>query len=209
MNSLSLGSMKYMVNEYEKQNTILTNRFLTSSKEKAFKLAESLNLDHNGKNWYVGMRIKDRVCIDIDASGRMSIDQIQKSYETLLGFEFLRIQTAHGFHLVAKKKSDLKILQWNRCRILCPFLSFDNQVLYERMVIAFFDVQKEQRTCRDYTKEELQKNAQTVPMIARDIGIAYPLGNIDILHALLGIRKRYYVLRISKKSKDEKMEILK
>jgi hypothetical protein len=194
--------------QYEKENIILTNRFLTSSKESAFLKAEELNADANGKHWLVGMRIKDRVAIDIDSHDSANLGAVVRYYSDLFHCTFICIKTNKGFHLIQKHKEDKTLLQFSRCRILFPFMSFHLTDEITQEVNKFFEILKTDREIKQYTLKELQGRAKEIPIRAKQRGLDFSIGNIDVLHALLGIQKKYYVIRIMKKTKDEKMELI-
>jgi hypothetical protein len=193
-----------MITDYEKENTILTNRFLTTNKQKAFELKNTLEA-MGGKHWLVGLRIKDRIAIDIDSHNTDNLKKVWKFYVNLYSNPFKIIKTGRGFHLIQEHKEANEGLQFARCRLLFPFMSFNLTEEITQDVINFFHELKKEREGKDYTLQELKALALLIPKKATERGLNYSVGNIDVLHALLAIQKEYYVIRVSKKTKDETM----
>jgi hypothetical protein len=203
--------MRFMANEltnYEKENILLTNRFLTCSKESAFSKAQELNKLHTGKKWLVGMRIKDRIAIDIDNHDESNFKKVLWFYSRLFACEFITIKTMHGYHLLQKHVIHKDSLDLLRAKVLVPGLTSARLLEYQNAVKMYFDIEKEVTQGKDYSLQELQQRAKEKPARITEAGLNHSVGNIDVLHALLGIQRGYYVIRISKKTKDEKMELM-
>ena len=193
-----------MITEYEKENTILTNRFLTTDRRKAFELRKDLEAN-GGKHWLVGLRIKDRVAIDIDSHNTDNLKKVWTFYSKLYSNKFKIVKTGRGFHLIQEHKEEKELLQFSRCRLLFPFMSFHLVDELTEEVSNFFQELKKEREEKDYTLQELKDMAKLIPEKATAKGLNYSVGDIDVLHALLAIQKGYYVIRVSKKTKDETM----
>ena len=201
-----------MINEIE--NIQAFNRFATRRKDKAFNLKEQLEAkplvrEENGKKyiteWRVGRVIRDRIVIDIDSHDKNNLNTILKSYSALLGLSFITLKTSNGYHLIAKEKS--KDIQKDMCMVLCPGVT--NTQNYVQAVNNFFRVLKEEREGKVYTRTQLHEMALQFPERFKATGLFSGCGEFDILHAVNGLMRRKYVLRISKKNKEDKIEEVK
>jgi hypothetical protein len=76
---------------------------------------------------------------------------------------------------------------------------------YLKAVDMFFQQQKESRQFTTQSIQELHNHALKMPALITEAGLNHSVGNIDVLHALIGIQRGYYVIRVSKKSNDEKV----
>jgi len=199
-----------MITNYEIEGTMATNRFLTSNRHKAFELRKKLEVQSNdtSRHWMVGKAILDRVVIEIDTHDKENLRTIWAFYSKLYHNSFGIIKTMHGYHLVQKHQVSKELLQYSRCLVLCPFLSINQLPEYESMIEQFFNTLKEERENKEFTQKELQERSKEIPKRLKDANLDYSKGTIDVLHALIGIQKKKYVLRISKKTKDDKMELI-
>lgn len=199
------------------ENIQAFNRFATRNKAKAFNLKEQLEAkplirEENGKKyiteWRVGRVIRDRIVIDIDSYDINNLKTIIKSYSTLLGYSFVILTTENGYHLIAKEKS--KDIQRDMVLILNPDGIYTNLPKpYIEMVNYFFQILKEEREGKVYTRTQLHEMALEFPKRFIAAGLFSGYGNFDILHAVNGLMRGKYVLRISKKNKNDKIEEVK
>lgn len=190
-------------------------RFATRRKDKAFNLLEKLN-EESKKNpriegnkqyiqeWRVGRVIRNRVVIDIDSHNKNNLNTVLKAYSCLLQLEFVVLKTSNGYHLVAKQDSE----DWNYdvCQILKPILHKDQVSGYINAVKGFFEVLKEEREGRTYTKTQLHELALQFPERFKKTGLYSGIGDFDILHQVNALVRGKYVLRISKKSPYDTIE---
>jgi hypothetical protein len=192
--------------EYEEQQTKKTNRFLTLRKDKAFALAESLNkTEVTNRMWYVGIRVYNRIVIDLDSHDEANLYKIKWFYSRMFQSEFITSITSHGYHLVTKERYTKDESQFLRCKLLIPGLPEHRLYEYLNACDTFFQQQKEERRGKEYTLTELQTHAKDMRQIITEAGLNHSVGNIDVLHALIGIQRGYYVIRVSKKSNMEKV----
>lgn len=198
-----------MITQYEIDMTRSTNRFMTSSREKAFALAQQMQEGEKNptRHWLVGRRIRDRIAIEIDSHDEKNLRKVVGFYTRLFENEFVIGKTLHGYHLLQKKPQ--KDIELARAKVLCPGLTVEGLFAYRSTVADFFDELKENRKQKEYTLSELSEQSKKIPQLAVEYGIAYPIGEIDILHALVGVFRERYVLRISKKTPGDKMEVVK
>lgn len=198
----------------EIENIQAFNRFATRNKAKAFYLKEQLEKkplirNENDKTyiteWRVGRVIRDRIVIDIDSHNNNNLNTILKSYSSLLNLNFLVLRTENGYHLIAKEKSN-DILT-DMCMVLCPGVTSTKN--YIEAVNTFFQVLKEEREGKIYTRIQLHEMALQFPIRFKATGLYSGYGEFDILHAVNGLLRKKYVLRISKKNKNDKIEAVK
>lgn len=195
-----------MITEYEIVGTQATNRFLTTDKLKAYGL--KTELEHKNTNprmhWLVGRRITDRVVIEIDNQDEENLIRVKLFYSRLLSCEFITIKTMHGYHLIQKDKSIDG--GFEKCKIMNPGLEKKNQPKYKYEVDKFFKSLKD--SSKELTLSELKERSKLLPEKIKTAGLDHHVGDIDVMHAFLGIQRNRYVLRISKKNGGDKMEIL-
>jgi hypothetical protein len=86
-----------------------------------------------------------------------------------------------------------------------PGLPKDRLQEYLKAVNSFFQQQKEEHQNEDRTINDLQAHARDMTRLITEAGLNHAVGIIDVLHALIGIQRGYYVLRVSKKSDMEKV----
>lgn len=201
-----------ILNEIE--NIQAFNRFATRNKAKAFNLKERLEAkplirEEGDKKyiteWRVGRVIRDRIVIDVDSHDRNNLNTIIKSYSNLLGLSFIVLKTENGYHLIAKEKS--KDIKTDMCLVLCPGVCVVKN--YIKAVDNFLQVLKEEREGKNFTRTQLHEMALQFPIRFKQTGLFSGYGEFDILHAVNGLMRGKYVLRISKKSKDDTIKEVK
>lgn len=187
------------------------NRFSTRDKAKAFNLKEKLEAkplirEQDGKKyiieWRVGRIIRDRIVIDIDSHDQNNLNVVLKSYSAFLNTQFHVLKTEHGYHLIAKEKS--KDILTDMCMVLCPMVT--NALKYKSAVEDFRQMLKQEREGKTFTRTQLHEMAMQFPERFKATGLFSGYGNFDILHAVNGLMRGKYVLRISKKNKEDMIE---
>lgn len=198
----------------EIENIQAFNRFATRNKAKAFNLKERLEAkplirEEGGKTyiteWRVGRVIRDRIVLDVDSHNRHNLTTIIKLYSNLLGLSFIVLKTENGYHLIAKEKS--QNIKTDMCLVLCPGVCSPTN--YIKAVNNFLQVLKDERGGKNFTRTQLHELALQFPIKFKQTGLFSGYGDFDILHAVNGLIRGKYVLRISKKSKDDKIEEVK
>ena len=197
-----------MLTPYEKENITLTNRFLTTSKISAFSKANELNKLNTGKSWMVGLRVKDRIAIDIDSHDLKNLQKVHNYYTDIFQIPFAIIKTGHGYHMIQTQPVPKEKLELYRCKVVFPKMMSESCERAISKIDNFFQELKVERGNTEYTLQELQDLSKQIPQKAIAKGVCKSYGNIDILHALLGAMKGYYVIRISKKMKGETMDFV-
>lgn len=205
-------------NEVEISNILQYNRFATRNKAKAFALMEELDKRsreavriEDGKQflteWRVGYVIRDRVIIEIDSHDKENMQKINDYYSNIYQIPFNVIKTMHGYHLIMKQQCK-DMFEYNACRLLYPTLKRGEEQGYREAIYNLNQKLKKEREGKEFTKYQLQAMAKEIPNRLKAEGLFCGVGEFDILHALNGIGREKYVLRISKKSIDDNMELI-
>jgi len=193
------------ITEYEKSETKYTNRFLTKNIKKAFLLAESLNTDtlKEGRAWRVGKVIADRVIIEIDSHDLSNLLSVYLFYSRIFG-NFHVVKTLHGYHMVQEQIS--KEIELDRIKVLIPDLKDSEKREYRKTLLDMLESLKNEKVSDEKigTPERLDRLRKALI----DWGLDKHHGDIDTLHAATGIMRGKYVLRISKKTENDKMEVI-
>lgn len=196
------------ISKYEIDETLYTNRFTTQSKEKAYGLMEKLNsiTSDYGREWRVGKCISDRVCIEIDDHDNRNLLKVMGFYSRMLQDTFHVIKTLHGFHLIQRGEiEDKERLQLSRIKVLYPGCTSNQMVRYiDDLKTMMHDLKSREGHYEFGTDERLYILRKS--LVDYDLDTHY--GTIDTLHAMVGILRQKYVLRISKKTDDDKMQVI-
>jgi len=113
----------------------------------------------------------------------------------------------HGFHLIQKQECK-DTFEYNACRLLYPTLKHGEEKGYREAIYNLNQKLKQEREGKEFTKTQLQAMAKEVPNRLKADGLFCGHGEFDILHALNGIGRDRYVLRISKKTPEDNMEVI-
>jgi hypothetical protein len=205
-----------LFSESEITNIIKFGRFATRNKSKGFALMEELDKrskeairTEDGKQflteWRVGRVIRDRIVIEIDSLDIENARKVNAFYSNLYQIPFIARKTMHGYHLI-QKQGCKDLFDYNACRLLYPTLKPQETEPYREKLYDFWQKLKNERGDKEFTKTQLQNMAKEVPNRLKADGLFCGCGNFDILHALNGIGREKYVLRISKKTPEDTME---
>jgi len=113
----------------------------------------------------------------------------------------------HGFHLIQKQPCKDEF-EYNACRLLYPTLKLGEEQGYREAIYNLYQKLKQEREGKEFTKTQLQATAKEVPNRLKAEGLFCGVGDFDIVHALNGIGREKYVLRISKKTPEDNMEVI-
>lgn len=190
-------------------------RFTTINKSKAFALMEELDKrspirEEKGKKYRlkyrVGQVISDRIAIDIDNHDIDNLNKVNSFYSNLYQNPFSVVKTSNGYHLI--QKQPCKDFDYDACRLLNPTLKQGEEIKYREAIYNFNQKLKEERDGKEFTRTQLQNLTKEMPDRLKNEGLFSGVGLFDIVHALNGIGRCKYVLRISKKSPDDVMEAI-
>lgn len=204
----------------------LFNRFEANNIEKAFRTAHELNLkvdkpickgiiEKDGKKyklmsktvWRVGKNYDRNVVIEIDNHDSKNLSQIYDFYKLLLGKDFHVVKTLHGYHLIQKEpyKTEQEWLYGN-CLLLNPFLKIEDLTYYVKQIMAFDDSKRIKDT--EKGTQKLLGTKEDFIIDFKKSGLFHGTGDFDILYTIRGIYFKKYTLRISKKTPDDKYELI-
>lgn len=198
----------------------LNARGSTRIRAKAFWMMDNLDKmsvarEANGKRYItkyrVGEVIRDRIVIDIDSHNEANLHNTLHYLKGLYSSDFEVRKTSNGYHIIQKQKYDNRE-EWlyNACRLLFPDMPKEWQGSYLKKVNNLFDKLKKEREGKDFTKIELQALAKEFPKRFKEAGLyKVPAGiEFDVLHAVNALIREKYVLRISLKNKNDKIEVI-
>jgi hypothetical protein len=155
--------------------------------------------DHYEKQEYrLGYTQNKVLIIDVDGKDEGNLRRVRWYYQDLLQCKFTPIRTGNGYWLFSDKKyNDLDSWVFDHCRILNPQLKR-----------ADFHSYKEQLLKLDGNKQGDFKRA--TPEIIKVSGL-YHVPKIlyfDIAFTFLSIKRERSTIRYTKKSKDDKIEVV-
>lgn len=158
--------------------------------------------------WRVGKNYDRQIVIEIDNHDSKNLSQIYDFYTLLLGKDFNVFKTLHGYHAIQIEpyRTHEEWLYGN-CLLLNPFLKIEDLADYVKKVMDFDDSKR----LKD-TEKGTQKLLGTKEDFIKDFkasGLFHGTGDFDILYTIRGIYFNKYTLRISKKTPDDKYELIK
>jgi len=157
--------------------------------------------------WIVGLVIRDRIVIEIDSRDIENVRKVNSFYTNLYQNPFTVIKTLHGYHLIHKQGCK-DTFDYNACRVLYPILKPQETEAYREKIYKFWQKLKQEREGKEFTKTQLQNRSKEIPGKLKESGLFCGCGEFDIVHALNGIGREKYVLRISKKTPGDCMEVI-
>lgn len=203
------------------------HRFQTKNKARAFALMEELEssekivfdgvVEKDGKrykhfvktSWRTSMNFKDRITFDIDSHDQVNLSRVINFYSNLFDTMFNVIKSKHGYHLISVKKySNVVEWQYNLCRVLFPILEKEQLQKYITELETFYAERKEERDQKELSRKELQDLTKDFERKFRVSGLYCGCGNFEILYAINVLMRGFYSLRISKKGKNDKPELI-
>lgn len=145
--------------------------------------------------WRVGVTFSNRLVIDIDNHDEMNCKRIIWFYSRLLEESFYKVKTNHGYWLILRKKYEsIEDWKYDNCMILMPSLQRCDMGRYLQDIGQL-----------DYTN----KIFKPVSSLAFSRTSYFQgVGNFDIAFTRLSLKRERSTLRISKKSKDDNIEVI-
>jgi hypothetical protein len=194
------------------------SRFTTSDKAEAFSMMEELNglsevREIEGKKfkteWRVGIRIDDKIVFDLDNHDENNMREMVKYYQNYFNDKFTVIKTLHGYHLIGSNKYEPATWEWKVAQTLIPNIPKDKVQGYLAALQRFYD-EKRDTTILDagIARKRLMEGKERFVSDLKKAGLCYPVGNFDVLHTIVALRRHRYILRISKKTADDKIEVI-
>jgi hypothetical protein len=144
--------------------------------------------------WRVGKTFNNTLVIDVDDKSIENLNFVRGCYGVVLNCKFTTIRTNGGYWLISDKKYD-SVDNWkfDHCRVLQPLL--------HRIEMMGF-IQTLNNLDRDCNGKFIKASEEKIKSVCNI------RGNIDIMFTMLSIKRERSTLRISKKTKDDKIEVI-
>ena len=146
--------------------------------------------------WRVGLTQNKVLIIDIDGQNKENLDKVKEFYENLLACKFTVVKSNKGFWLISNKEYH-NVYRWklDHCRVLYPTLHYNQYEEYVKgLELLDFD---EKGTFKKISVDDFKKSH-----------FYKGVGDFDVMFTLLSIKRERSTIRISKKRKDDKIEVL-
>lgn len=179
-------------------------RFKTNDEKKAFRFMALKNIEEKKNVWRVGIRVKNRLILDIDSKSEENLVSIKTYYEKLLQVKFRAFQTNGGYHLFSEKYKNNIQLEYDQCRILNPILEKSLFCSYQNELKRWYNEKCKEMNCED--EKGRMKEEGIKSFLASGLCTFPEKFDFDILFSMNVIRKGYYVLRISQKKEGDNPE---
>jgi len=146
--------------------------------------------------WRVGLTQNKVLIIDIDGQNKENLNKVKSFYEPLLNCKFTVVKSNKGYWLISDKKYE-SVDSWklDHCKVLYPSIQHYNYNEYVKgLELLDFDGKGNFKkiSVDDFKKSHYFKG----------------VGDYDIMFTLLSIKRERSTIRISKKRKDDKIEVL-
>ncbi len=204
------------------------HRFQTKDKGRAFSLMQKMEekekivfdkvIEKDGKkyrrfvktSWRTSMNFKNKITFDIDSHDETNLKIVLNYYTGLFKTKFIVVKSKHGYHLISEKKYD-NDSEWkyNLCRVLFPILEEKEYQKYRYELDKFYKKRKEERDKKEHTRKELQELTKDYEEKFKKSGLYCGCGDFEILYAVNVLMRGFYSLRISKKDKNDKPELIR
>lgn len=150
------------------------------------------------QDYRLGYTQSNTLIIDVDGKELDNLKNVKVFYENTLQCEFKVFRTNNGYWLFADKKyKDLQSWVFDHCRVLCPSLELCCFEEYRAKLLALDEGEKGefQRATPDKIKSSgLYKVPEYI--------------NFDVAFTFLSIKRERSTIRITKKHKDDKIELI-
>lgn len=157
--------------------------------EKPFLKDGKLKILH----WRVGITTPSNLILDIDNHDEKNLRKvIDNLFELFPNDEFSVFQTLNGYQIIDKVEDKISF-QFKNLRVLnknLPIGDPEKVIAYREHLIELFD------SGEDFN-EDFKKSS-----------LFNPIGTFDYLYNCLGVINGYYSLRLTKKRKDDKWEVI-
>ena len=146
--------------------------------------------------WRVGLTQNKILILDIDGQHKENLDKVKSFYENLLNCKFTVVKSNKGYWLISDKKYEsLNSWKLDHCKVLYPSIQHYNYNEYVKgLELLDFDEKGNFKkiSIEDFKESHFYKG----------------VGDFDVMFTLLSIKRERSTLRISKKRKDDKIEII-
>lgn len=183
------------------QTNITSSGLTINAIENSFREARELNKHEAPQNingnvkinrWRVGYSFWNHLAIDIDNRDTKNLFEVKTFYENLLMIKFHILKTNGGYWLVSKNIYENK-RAWllDVCKILYPMLTHHDLDDY-LIALKRLDTKDHKITGDEFKRIPLYRGH----------------GNFDIPFIFISIKRGMHTLRISKKKKGDKIEMI-
>lgn len=161
-------------------------------------------IDENGIEYYehqdyrLGYTQSNTLIIDVDGKDRVNLINVKTFYENVLNCKFTVIGTKKGYWLFSNHKYDT-LNEWifDNCRVLSPYLERQAFKEYRTNLLAL-----DEKTPGEF-------NRATPDVITKSWYYKAPKNlNFDVAFTFLSIKRERSTIRITKKGKDDKIELI-
>jgi len=199
---LRKSCLNFRVNAEDTQNNekelLKACNELHNKSEYVKKVDEKGIIYYEHQDYRLGYTQSNTLIIDIDGKDEMNLKRVLYYYQTVLQCKFKVIGTNNGYWLFADKKyKDLQSWVFDHCMVLNPNLQEENFDKY-RYGLLDLDVTAGlgfQRATPDIIKASQYYN------VPENI-------NFDVAFTFLSIKRERSTIRITKKHKDDKIELI-
>lgn len=149
------------------------------------------------QDYRLGYTQSNTLIIDIDGKDESNLKRVKTFYERVLKCNFKVFKTGNGYWLFSDKKyKNLQSWVFDHCRVLCPSLELCYFEEYRKKLLALDEKDGEfQRATPDKIKASgLYKAPENI--------------NFDVAFTFLSIKRERSTIRITKKHKDDKVELI-
>lgn len=150
------------------------------------------------QDYRLGYTQSNTLIIDVDGKDKINLMNVKTFYEIVLNCNFKVFRTNNGYWLFSDKKyKDIQSWVFDHCRVLCPSLE-----------LRYFEIYRDKLLALD---ENMQGQFQrATPEIIKSSGLYRAPENInfDIAFTFLSIKRERSTIRITKKHKNDKVELI-
>lgn len=165
------------------------------------KELQPLEQIENGQKaeWRIGKTTESILIVDIDNHDEKNLARVLANLHSLFNERYTTIKTLHGYQIIGTERSRA---------------DFE----YKNLCVLDVDIERYHYVMQEY-KEKLLSYLESfrnsgIPIKGNfnkafeETDFCNPIGEIDYLYNILGIEKGFYTIRLTKKSKNDKWEMI-
>lgn len=149
----------------------------------------------NIQEWRVGYTFNNHIVLDIDNMDKTNMEDIKQYYENVLSCSFEKVITGGGYWLISKKSYEVGEWMYNMCRIFNPELK-PNELKEYRNGLLSLDM------------DSCGKFRASTPGDIKNSKYYHGHGDFCVSFVFMCIKRVKACLRITKKTKDEVIEVI-
>jgi len=150
------------------------------------------------QDYRLGYTQNKTLIIDIDGKDEINLMKVKGYYENILQCNFKVFETRNGYWLFSDKKyNGVQSWVFDHCRVLCPDLELCCFEDYKKKLLAL-------------DEDETGSFKRATPEVIKESGLYHvPKDiNFDVAFTFLSIKRERSTIRITKKSKDDRIELI-